>query len=271
MPWRAAASNGWPVNAQTGNRYTGGNVLMFWCAGVDRGYTSSRWATFKQWQALGAHVRKGETGTIGVFFNRTPREVENVKTGETETVNVPFLRTFHVFNAEQVDDDAGAAPVVEVSPLERLEHAEAWFANVPADVRWGAGNPCYRMSEDRVLMPAWDDFHTPENGYATLAHELGHWTGHSTRLAREYGKRFGDHAYAAEELVAELSAAFTCATVGIDTVARTDHASYLAHWCQMLRETPAILWSVASKAQAASDLLASFQPAAVLEVVEVAA
>ena len=109
-------------------------------------------------------------------------------------------------------------------------------------------------------MPPFDAFNTAADAYATLAHELGHWTGHPTRLNRSFGKRFGDHAYAAEELVAELSAAFTCAVVGIDTVARTDHAGYLAHWCQLLRQQPAVLWTVAAKAQAATDLLASYQP-----------
>ena len=86
----------------------------------------------------------------------------------------------------------------------------------------------------------------------------GHWTGHPTRLARIYGKRFGDDAYAAEELVAELAAAFTCPVAGIDTVARTDHAGHLTHWTRMLRAQPAVLWTVASKAQAATDRLAAY-------------
>ena len=107
-------------------------------------------------------------------------------------------------------------------------------------------------------MPAFDAFHTAADAYGTLAHELTHWTGHPTRLARTYGKRFGDDAYAAEELVAELGAAFVCALVGIDSVARTDHAGYLAHWCRMLRAQPAVLWTVAAKAQAATDWLAAY-------------
>jgi antirestriction protein ArdC len=109
-------------------------------------------------------------------------------------------------------------------------------------------------------MPPFDAFDTAADAYATLAHELGHWSGHPSRLNRSFGVRFGDHAYAAEELVAELSAAFTCALVGIDTVARTDHAAYLAHWCRLLRQQPAVLWSIAAKAQAATDLLARYQP-----------
>ena len=102
---------------------------------------------------------------------------------------------------------------------------------------------------------------TDAGRWGTLAHELAHWTGHPDRLARTYGKRFGDDAYAAEELVAELSAAFTCALLGIPTQARTDHAPYLAHWCRVLKADPSILWSIASKAQASTDHLATYQPA----------
>ena len=164
-----------------------------------------------------------------------------------------------MFNAAQVDNDPAAAPAaVEPDPLDRDARAEAFFAAVPAVVRWGAGNPCYRPTADDVVMPAFDAFHTAPDAYATLAHELTHWTGHPTRLARTYGKRFGDDAYAAEELVAELGAAFVCALVGIDSVARTDHAGYLAHWCRMLRAQPAVLWTVAAKAQAAADWLAAY-------------
>ena len=107
-------------------------------------------------------------------------------------------------------------------------------------------------------MPAFDAFHSAPDAYGTLAHELTHWTGHHSRLARTYGKRFGDDAYAAEELVAELGAAFVCALVGVDSVARTDHAGYLTHWCRMLRAQPAVLWTVAAKAQTAADWLAAY-------------
>lgn len=265
MPWRAMPAAGWPTNALTGNRYTGGNVLNLAFESWERGYTSPRWATFKQWHEMGAHVRKGERGSVGFYANtRTvEREMENVETGETELVEcrAPFWKHFHVFNAAQVDDDPAAESPRVFDPLERDAHAESWFGHVPADIRWGAGNPCYRPAVDQVCMPEFDAFNSASDAYATLAHEFGHWTGHTSRLAREYGKRFGDAKYAAEELVAELSAAFTCTTVGIDTVARTDHASYLGHWVRMLREDPRILFSVASKAQAATDYLASFQPA----------
>lgn len=265
MPWRSMGTGGWPVNAVTGNRYSGGNVLALALTAMERGYPSNRWATYKQWAAIGAQVRKGERGTQGIYWNVKPGETiteTDTTTGETVELQsedrVAWARTFVVFNAAQVDNDPTPTTALTLTPLERDGCAEAFFAAIPADVRWGAGNPCYRPATDVVVMPAFGAFHSTPDAYATLAHELGHWTGHESRLARIYGRRFGDHAYAAEELVAELTAAFTCALAGIDTVARADHASYLAHWCEMLTAQPAILWTVASKAQAAADYLADY-------------
>jgi antirestriction protein ArdC len=266
MPWRSLGSTGWPTNAATGNRYSGGNVIALYLAAIDHHYPTARWATYKQWQVLGAQVRKGERGTLGIFWKVTEAKADDAD-GKADSTDEQtprrrnaWARTFTVFNAAQVDNDPAATvpAVVVLDPLDRDARAEAFFAAVPAVVRWGAGNPCYRPIPDDVVMPAFDAFHTPADAYATEAHELTHWTGHPTRLARTYGKRFGDDAYAAEELVAELGAAFVCALVGIDSVARTDHASYLAHWCRMLRAQPAVLWTVAAKAQAAADWLAAY-------------
>ena len=263
MPWRTLPT-GIPTNAATGVTYSGGNVIALTLAAARRGWPN-RWATYKQWQALGAQVRKGQAGTYGIRWNVKPGETiteDDPDTGEPVTLQtadrVTWAKPFVVFNTHQVDGDPHPPTPSRVDPLERDQDADAFFAAIPARVRWGAGGPCYRTATDDVLMPDFDAFHTTADAYSTLAHELGHWTGHRTRLARTYGRRFGDHTYTAEELVAELSAAFTCALVGIDTVARTDHAAYLAHWCQMLRTRPAVLWSVASKAQAATDYLAGY-------------
>jgi antirestriction protein ArdC len=255
MPWRALGTSGWPTNAATGNRYRGANALALHLAAIDHGHPTARWATYKQWTTLGAHVCKGERGTAGIFWKVTdPDDTDD----ETPPQRRAWARAFTVFNAAQVDGDPDTRVDDDFTPLERDARAEAFFAAVPAAVRWGAGNPCYRPTTDDVVMPAFDAFYTGADAYATLAHELSHWTGHPTRLNRRYGTRFGDHAYAAEELVAELGAAFCCALAGIDTVARTDHAGYLAHWCQMLRAQPAVLWSIAGKAQTAADWLAAY-------------
>jgi antirestriction protein ArdC len=267
MPWRNFAASGWPTNAATGHRYGGGNAIILSVAAIDAGYPSVRWATYKQWAGLGAQVRRGEHATTGIYWHTepatdTPAANDNVSDAAAAARRFVWARVFHVFNAAQVDGDTNPpTPADVVDPLARDTAAEAWFANVPAAVGWGEGNPCYRPAVDRVVMPPFDAFNTASDAYATLAHELGHWSGHPIRLNRSFGARFGDHAYAAEELVAELSAAFTCAVVGLDTVARPDHAAYLAHWCELLRQQPAVLWTVAAKAQAATDLLASYQPA----------
>lgn len=266
MPWRNLGVTGWPTNAATGNRYSGANFIALHFATVERGWPTARWATFKQWQSLGAQVRRGEHGTRGIVWKIAERATTDT-TGDDDSERdddtttrrrMAWARTFTVFNAAQVDNDPNPPAPVELDPLDRDARAEAFFAAIPAVVRWGIGNPCYRHGSDDIAMPAFDAFHTTANAYATLAHELTHWTGHPTRLARTYGRRFGDDAYAAEELVADLGAAFVCALVGIDTVARTDHAAYLAHWCRMLRAQPAILWTIAAKSQAATDWLAAY-------------
>lgn len=264
MPWTHDGTTGVPHNAVTHRPYSGGNVLALWAATARHGW-GQEWATFKQWQAVGASVRRGERGTHCIYWNVKPAETitdVDPDTGDEVTLTtgprVRWARAFVMFNAAQVDgynstETKPAAPEPSV--------AGDWFGHIPAHVAWGGGNPCYIPSQDRVLMPAASAFVTEGARWGTLAHELAHWTGHATRLARTYGKRFGDDAYAAEELVAELSAAFTCAVVGIPTLARTDHAAYLAHWCRVLKADPSILWSIASKAQAATDHLASYQPA----------
>ena len=230
---------------------------------LDRSYPTARWATYKQWQALGAQVRKGERGTLGIFWkvtDRTDRTDDDTERRRQTPAAAQRLGA-HVHRVQRRPSrqrpPRRPSPST-LAPLDRDARADAFFAAIPAAVRWGSGSPCYRPATDDVVMPAFDAFHTAADAYATLAHELTHWTGHPTRLARTYGRRFGDDAYAAEELVAELGAAFTCALVGIDTVARTDHAGYLAHWCQMLRAQPSILWTVAAKAQAAADWLAAY-------------
>jgi antirestriction protein ArdC len=258
MPWRTITTLGWPTNPTNGASYHGGNVLTLHFAALDHGYPTSRWATYKQWATIRAHVRPGEHGTRCLYWKIVDQATNDDTDDGPTRPSRAWARTFVVFNAAQTDHDTATEPVRILTPLERDERADAFFAAIPAVIRWGAGNPCYRPGTDDILMPAFDAFTTTADAYATEAHELCHWTGHPSRLARTYGHRFGDDAYAAEELVAELGAAFTCALAGIDTAARTDHAAYLGHWARMLRAQPAILWTVAAKAQAAAEWLANY-------------
>lgn len=266
MPWRKIADGGFPTNATTGAEYKGGNVLVLAYIGAAKGYSSSKWATYKQWASVDATVRAGEKGTHLVFWSPiaggapTSITVKDEQTGDDVTLHSlrssrGFYKGFVVFNREQVDNAPVEPDKVELTQLERDERAERFFAGIGGEVVWGGNRAYYSPSTDTVHMPQFDQFDASEHAYATLAHEYTHWTGNETRLARVFGKRFGDNEYAAEELVAELGAAFTCARIGIDTVARTDHAAYLKNWCGMLKESPALLWTVASKAQAACDFL----------------
>lgn len=256
MPWNAAT--GLPHNAATGNAYRGGNILALWLEAITHGYTLSAWATYKQWQSIDAQVRKGETGTRLIRWvekkrnDNTDTTTTDEDTAATRLIPVPFT----VFNIAQCDSTTAAS----TTPTPRHEGNFAHFFDaIPAVIRWGAGSPCYVPALDEIRMPDWGAFHTTAAGHATLAHELAHWTGHPTRLDRDLTGRFGDDAYAVEELIAEMSAAFTCAEVGIAPAIRDDHAPYLAHWLRVLRAEPRHLWSVASAAQAATDHLTTYQ------------
>ena len=272
MPWRKITATGWPTNATTGARYGGANAIALWFEAERQGFASSRYATYRQWAEVGVQVLRGERGTHLVYWHQPSRSNDQsteIDTNESDDNDGAvtgssrrggWARSFVVFNAAQTDtDDTATADVaVDVGCVARDVRADEVLGAVPVEVRWGRGRAAYHPAGDFVTMPAFDTFTTTEDAYATLCHELAHATGHPSRLNRTFGRRFGDHAYAAEELVAEISAAFTCATLGIDTVARTDHAAYLASWCAMLRAQPAVLWSVASKAQAATDHLLAY-------------
>lgn len=254
MPWQALADAGQPVNALTGNAYCGGNHLVLGMVAAARGW-SDHWATYKQWQTLGAQVRRGEKSTHGVKWSPT----EDKKTGEKRMI--PF--TFSVFSANQVDGWDAPAPVDRDTP-ERLADAELFLTTLGADVRHGGNIAAYSPGGDYIVLPRFEQFSRASDYYSTSAHEHAHWSGHASRLARDLSGRFGSDAYAAEELVAEMSAAFTCARLGISAAPRPDHAAYLASWLRVLRANSAALFLAASKAQAATDYL--FENAALCEV-----
>lgn len=245
MPWQAIADADQPMNASTHKGYRGGNHLHLAMVGLGRGW-SGHWATYKQWSALGAQVRKGERGTYGAKWG----EVIDRKTGEKRLV--PF--TFTVFAAEQVDGWEAPAATPRDTP-ERIADADAFFAAIGANVRHEGNRAYYAPAADAITLPAIDQFDTAHDYYATSTHEHAHWTGHASRLDRSLGNRFGSDAYAAEELVAELSAAFTCGHLRISSTPRPDHASYLASWLRVLKADSSALFHVATKAQAATDHL----------------
>lgn len=253
-PWRAGVgqfSLAMPHNV-AGRNYRGANVPLLWCVSQEQGYSSPVWLTFNQALDHGGAVRKGERGTL-VFFWKFD-EVQDDKSGEPR--RRCFAKTYSVFNAQQCDG-LDLAPV-EAKPLpefERIAAAEALMAATGAKIEFGGDNAYYQPSADKVRLPVREAFKSVDGFYGTAFHELGHWTGHESRLARSFSGRFGDSAYAAEELVAELTAAMICASQGFASIEREDHAAYLAHWLKMLRHDARAFITAAGKAQAAADFI----------------
>lgn len=245
-----------PVRA-SGERYRGINVLLLWGAAEEKGFSSPHWFTFNQAKEMGASVRKGEKAAKVVYFNRVSREIET-DNGEREEVEIPFLKAYAVFNAEQID---GLPDKYQRKPLPREEApspipaAEDFFARVGVEIRHGGDRAYCSRATGHIQMPHLADFVDAESYYATLAHETVHWSGHEGRLDREFGKRFGDQAYAAEELVAEIGAAFLAADLGLYVEPREDHASYLDSWLKVLKADKRAIFTAASKAQAAADFI----------------
>jgi antirestriction protein ArdC len=198
----------------TRRTYRGANILNLWMAQTARGYETAEWMTFKQAIDLGACVRKGEHGTPVFFVSALEREEKNAK-GELIERHVPFWKSFAVFNIAQVDGLPERLPVAPRPEIERLASVEAYLAAVGATVRLGGDRAFYSPATDSITLPRPEQFESVSAFYATALHEHAHWSGAASRLAREFGKRFGDNAYAFEELVAELSAAFLCAELEI--------------------------------------------------------
>jgi len=271
-PWSAEHAAGRitrPLRAN-GVPYRGINILMLWATAMECGYAAPIWMTFKQALALGAHVRKGERGTLVVYADTITRtEIDHGTGAESESV-IPFMKGYTVFNVEQIDGlpahflATPQAPVLD--PVQRIAHAEAFFAATGADIRHGGTMACYAVTHDHIRMPPFETFRDAESYYATLAHECTHWTRHPSRLDRDFGrKRWGDEGYAVEELVAELAAAFLCADLQLTPEVRQDHASYIASWLKVLKNDPRAVFTAASHAQRAADYLNAFSAGAATE------
>lgn len=276
QPWdasHAVCSVGLPKNASTGNAYSGINILILWGAVIEHEFASQNWLTFKQAQGLGGHVRKGEKGQIICYVDRfTPKDEQRkaVETGD-EPASIPFLKRYRVFNADQCDDlpesvTKVSAPLPERQIIPRAEHlAKA----TGATIRHGGKRAFYDPTSDCVQLPPQPVFTDQINFYRTCFHELGHWTGHTSRLDRDQSGRFKTKSYAREELVAELTAAFTCASFDITPTVR--HADYLASWLEVLKEDKRAIFRAASQASKATDYLLAFESQPATETGEAAA
>jgi len=257
MPWhRGGGDVTCPVNAASGRCYRGLNVITLWMTAEARQFSSGVWATYRQWQERGARVRKGEK-SASVFFWKNLNEGSESEQGEEEGSRARFVaRAYHVFNADQVERYT-PPPIEPLSESERIERAEAFFAAIPAE-RCLSNEACYLPEADCVNMPPFSLFRSAGAYYAVLGHEMTHWTGAKARLDRDLSGRFGSEAYAMEELVAELGAAFTAGQLALPVEPRRDHAPYIASWLKVLKNDPRAIFTAASKAQAAADYLANF-------------
>jgi antirestriction protein ArdC len=253
-PWHVA-DPGLPRNGATGRPYHGLNVVLLWAAANRKGYGSSEWLTYRQARQRGGHVRKGERSALITFWKFLERQERDAETGETVTRTVPFLRCYHVFNREQCEGlpEPKASPLAALSEQERHQRAETFLAATGADLRHGGGRAFYSPLGDYVQLPPFATFRSGAEYYGTGLHELTHWTGHASRCGRDFASRFGDDAYAAEELVAELGAAFLCAELGID--GRLQHPEYLASWLAVLRNDKRAVFTASSKAREAAEYL----------------
>jgi antirestriction protein ArdC len=265
QPWNAAHAAGAvsrPLRFN-GVAYRGINVVLLWMSALRQHFTCPLWMTYRQAPELGGQVRRGAKGSLVVYANTfTKRDTDD--NGEQQEYEVPFLKSYTVFNAEQIDGlparyyaQADRPP----HPIDRVERAERFFANTAADIRHGGGAAYYSPAADVVQMPPFETFRHAEGYYATLAHELTHWTRHRSRLAREFGRqRWGDEGYAMEELVAEMGAAFLCADLGLTPDIRDDHAAYIASWLKVLKNDKRAVFTAAAHAQRAADFLHGLQP-----------
>jgi antirestriction protein ArdC len=258
-PWTTQGAVSRPLRHDA-EPYHGVNVLTLWVRAARCGYARPVWMTFRQALALGGAVRKGEKGVPVVYA--APAAGDDRDDQPDARRSGRFLKRYIVFNLDQIEGLGDRYPPPDrPNAADRIHHAERYFAASGADIREGGDTACYRPDADAVHMPAFEAFRDREAYYAVLAHELVHWTGHSSRLDRDLKLgRFGEEAYAREELVAELGAAFVCADLGLTLEPRPDHAAYIASWLRVLRNDTRFIVAAAAHAERAARFLAERQP-----------
>lgn len=249
-PWqRVPGISGLPSNYSTGAAYSGMNIMLLWSSASHQGFSDSRWMTYKQAQAEGGQVRKGEHGTTAIFYSTLEKEND---AGEIDYI--PMLKTFTVFNVEQIDglplSDEAVCPAETFEPLLR---AEALFRNSGATIIEKGHNAFFQPSTDEIWLPERYLFSDAASFYATGLHELVHWSGGKKRLNREMKGKFGSADYAEEELVAELGSAFLMADLGI--VGEVQHENYIASWLQALKNDKRYVFKAVSAASKAHSYL----------------
>ena len=264
-PWRkpwAGASNGMPRNAASNRPYSGINVWLLWIASYAGDWSSGLWATYRAWDRLGGHVKRGERGTKITYWNVTEKEVIDPVTGQKKKDKRFYLRQYTLFALEQCGGEAldrFHAPATTKQFIDFVP-AEQAIAATGAEIRHGGQRAFYSPGSDFIRLPYKASFETEGDYYSTALHELTHWTGNPNRLNRlDKAAQFGDDNYAFEELVAEMGAAFLCATLDVpNTSATTNSAAYLADWMRILRADSKAIFTASTAATKAADFILAF-------------
>jgi antirestriction protein ArdC len=274
-PWRmgwACHGGGLPTNLVSKRRYSGVNVLLLQVAAARQGFTSKYWGTFNQFKALGGAVKRrpdgvppGRWGTTIVFFKPVTKTQTDPDTGKEVEVGFPILRTYSVFNLDQVEgaklDRFRTPAVTTIGDFMDFEPAERAIEATAADIRHGGDRAFYHRpvkggGGDYIRLPHKRQFDAAKEYYATAWHELAHWS--ETRLG-------WSGSYALGELRAEIAASFLLAELGVpQSDDLTNHQAYVAEWLKALHDDPRFIFTASTAASKAADFLLSFgRPAAV--------
>lgn len=267
MPWHQGTAITRPKNIETGRFYSGINIVALWAASQNLGFNSGLWGTFRQWKSVGASVRKGTKASYVIFSKTIAAEDDEAEAGEDQPTSCPRLiaKATPVFNADQVDGWSEPTPEIK-SHADIDEHAEGIVQATSARIESGGSRACYVPSLDLIRMPDRKAFNgTPTSSpteayYSTVFHELTHWTAPVHRCDRDMSGSFGNEAYAIEELVAELGAAFLCADIGISSAPRADHTDYIASWLKCLKSDNRAIFKAAAQASKAAAFIVQRAP-----------
>ena len=254
-PWGLTGAGGRPLR-HCGTPYTGINNLYLWAIGDARGYSARTWMTYRQAEELDGQVRRGEHGSHSVYFSSFSKTETDRVTGEEANKNIRFLRSYTVFNVEQIDGLPVYYYPVAAPPEPRVESVhraaiDGFFDALPATVRHGGDQAFFSPIGDYIQMPHRTMFRSDDHYASTLGHEYVHYSGAQSRLNREFGKKFGDQAYAFEELVASIGQCLICADLGLPGELHDNHASYIDHWLRILKGDSSAIIKAASKAEQA--------------------
>ncbi|MGE0175229.1 MAG: ArdC family protein [Oligoflexales bacterium] len=258
-PWdqaRYGGHAGLPHNAKMNRCYSGINVPILWMTKEEKGYGSNGWLTYKQATEMGGNIKKGEKSTSVVYWNFT--DVADPKDGDPNNVKrIPFLKCFNVFNVEQCEGIEIQKPDIKTpeqawEDIQRIEGI-VQANNVDLRFEYKGVRACYVPAFDCISMPRKERFKTSGDYYCTLFHEMTHWTGHHSRLERDFKGRFGDESYAFEELIAEMGSAFLFADLGLE--GNVQHDSYIASWLRVLKNDKKAIFKAATEASKAHQFI----------------